>query len=122
MNKKCVICKKLLKGRQRKFCSAKCKNADTNNKHQNYVAQQRRGYKRKAKLLVLKGGKCEICNYNKNTAALCFHHINPKTKAFQIDIRHCSNTSWDNLLKEVKKCQLLCLNCHAEVHNPSFFT
>lgn len=122
MEKKCVTCKKNLTGRQRKFCSTKCKNQNTNNKHQNYIAQQQRGYERKAKLLKIKGGECEICQYKKNTSALCFHHIEPKNKSFQIDIRHCSNKSWDKLLKEVKKCQLLCLNCHAEVHNPSFST
>ena len=93
-----------------------------NNKHQNYVAQQRRGYERKTKLVEMKGGRCEICGYSKNQAALCFHHINPKTKSFQIDIRRCSNCSWDKLLEEVGKCQLLCLNCHSELHNPGFST
>jgi len=122
MDKRCSTCENKLTGRQKKFCSIKCKNADTNNKHQNYIAQQRRGYERKAKLLKLKGGCCEICKYNKNSSALCFHHIDPKIIFFQIDIRHCSNSSWNGLLKEVDKCQLLCLNCHAELHNPSFST
>jgi hypothetical protein len=122
MDKKCSTCKNKLTGRQRKFCSTKCKNANTNNKHQNYIAQQRIGYERKAKLLEMKGGGCELCKYSKNSSALCFHHLDPQNKSFQIDIRHCSNTSWSNLLKEVKKCQLLWLNCYAEVYNPSFST
>jgi hypothetical protein len=63
-----------------------------------------------------------MCGYNKNHAALCFHHIEPTLKSFQIDLRRCSNSSWDNLSKEVSKCQLLCLNCHAELHNPNFST
>jgi hypothetical protein len=93
-----------------------------NNKHQNYQTQQDRGYKRKARLVELKGGKCEICGYNKNQSALCFHHLEPSQKSFPIDIRKCSNSSWARLLSEADKCQLLCLNCHAELHNPAFST
>lgn len=28
------------------------------------------------------GGKCQECGYNKNIAALEFHHINPDEKEF----------------------------------------
>jgi hypothetical protein len=122
MEKNWLVCNLQLTGKQTKFCSPRCKLAFINNKHQNYVTQQRRGYERKAKLIEMKGGCCESCGYSRNQSALCFHHINPKTKSFQIDIRHCSNNSWNNLLSEAEKCQLLCLNCHSELHNPSFST
>ena len=122
MEKNCLVCAVLLTGRQRKFCSTKCKQTTINHKHQNYAAQQRRGHERKSRLVKMKGGGCEICRYDKNSSALCFHHLVPSTKSFQIDIRRCSNASWDRLVKEVHKCQLLCLNCHAEVHNPTFST
>jgi hypothetical protein len=118
----CIVCETTLNGRQRKYCSANCKFTFTNNKHQNYVSQQRRGYDRKAELIRSKGGKCEVCGNNKNRAALCFHHTKPHAKTFQIDIRKCSNSSWDRLVDEANKCMLLCLNCHAELHNPSFST
>src|SRR5689334_4286288 len=122
MENVCTVCGKSLSGKQKRFCSLGCKNNLTNNKHQNYQTQQDRGYKRKSELVNLKGGRCEICGYDKNHAALCFHHINPRTKSFQIDIRKCSNSSWDVLIQEASKCRLLCLNCHAELHNPSFST
>ncbi len=118
MTSQCIICNRALTGRQRKFCSLKCKNACTNNKHQDYSSQQRRGYKRKLELIAMKGGCCARCGYFKNVAALCFHHIDPSTKSFQLDIRRCSNNSWIRLVQEAHKCELLCLNCHAEVHNP----
>ena len=122
MEKVCVICEAPLTGRQTVFCSRRCKNASTNNKHQNYVSQQQRGRQRKQLLIQRKGGRCERCGYRRNEAALAFHHLEPADKSFPLDIRHCSNTSWDALLAEARKCQLLCLNCHAEIHNSEFST
>ena len=118
----CKTCNTPLVGRQTKFCSAICKGKFTNTKHQNYATQQKRGQDRKIALLEMKGSCCELCGYKKNLSALCFHHINPATKSFQIDIRKCSNSSWQQLVIEAEKCQLLCLNCHAEVHNPIYNT
>ena len=69
-------------------------------------------------LIRLKGAKCEYCGYNKNYAALEFHHPNPYEKNFQLDIRTLSNRRWDAVIIEAKKCLLLCSNCHAEEHNP----
>jgi hypothetical protein len=116
--KKCVTCNKPLRGRQRRFCSRRCKNLDTNNRHQSYAAQQLRGRARKLELIQLKGAKCGRCGYNHNSAALEFHHPDPHKKDFQLDIRILSNRRWDVILVEAKKCLLLCSNCHAEEHNP----
>ena len=81
-----------------------------------YENQKLRGLKRKYEMIQSKGGQCEICGYNKNISALDFHHIDPKNKEFQLDIRHLSNTSLDKIKKELDKCQLLCANCHRETH------
>lgn len=116
--KKCATCKGPLRGRQRRFCSLRCKNLDTNNRHQSYAAQQHRGRARKLDLIRLKGAKCEHCGYNRNYAALEFHHPDPLKKDFQLDIRILSNRRWDTILVEAEKCLLLCSNCHAEIHNP----
>jgi hypothetical protein len=58
------------------------------------------------------------CGYNKNTAALQFHHINPEDKLFQLDLRSLSNRKWSEIETEAEKCILLCSNCHAEYHHP----
>lgn len=67
-------------------------------------------------MIKLLGGCCSKCGYNKNYTALEFHHI--KDKSFGLDSRKISNTSMDKLLNELKKCILLCSNCHKEHHYP----
>ncbi len=67
----------------------------------------------KKKLVEYKGGKCEICDYNKCIGALEFHHKNPNEKDFTIGGK---SWSFDKLKKEVDKCILVCSNCHKEIH------
>jgi hypothetical protein len=62
---------------------------------------------RKLKLTQLLGGQCARCD---NNTDLEFDHIDPTTKLFNISGR--LGSSWDLLLDEVKKCQLLCKPCH----------
>lgn len=116
----CITCQGPLSGRQTKFCSRKCKHINTNSRHQVYVKQQERGAKRRLQLIELHGGKCCRCGYSKNQAAIEFHHRDPKTKKFGLDLRKCSNSSWEALVSEAEKCILLCANCHAEEHHPEF--
>ena len=115
---KCVNCRSKLKGRQRKFCSRACKNSYNNVNYQSYQAQQLRGIRRKIELIKIKGKECSLCGYSKNSAALEFHHVKPKEKSFQLDLRSLSNRKWENVLEEAEKCILLCSNCHAEHHYP----
>jgi RNA polymerase-binding transcription factor DksA len=85
-------------------------------KFNTYTRQKERGLKRKLELINYKGGKCEKCGYNKNIAALQFHHINPDEKTIKLDSRVMSASKMEDLYREVDKCVLLCANCHAETH------
>lgn len=85
----------------------------------NYVAQQRRAWSRKLELIRMMGGKCTCCGYDKNVAAMEFHHINPEEKDFPLDARHLSNTTMERIIEESKKCILVCSNCHKEIHYPA---
>lgn len=69
------------------------------------------------KLLCIdyKGGKCEICGYNKCQASLEFHHRDPSIKEFIIS-KYRTLKLTDECKKELEKCMLLCSNCHREVH------
>lgn len=64
--------------------------------------------------LAYKGGKCEKCGYNKCIAALEFHHIDPTKKEFGLGQGNIY--SFTRMKKELDKCQLLCSNCHREIH------
>lgn len=116
-NEKCLICSKLLKGLQKKYCSNKCKCNTSNAVYQNYTSQQKRGLERKYTALKLKGGECVVCGYSKNSASLEFHHINGD-KELKLTMRCFSNNKWSKILKELEKCEIRCANCHREHHNP----
>jgi len=64
---------------------------------------------RRLEFINLLGGACAVCGSKDN---LHFDHINPKKKEFRI------SKNWDApkavMLKELKKCQLLCNKCHRD--------
>jgi hypothetical protein len=84
----------------------------------NWDRQRSRHNKIKRDLVEQKGGACELCGYKKNYAALIFHHVDPSKKEIALDARSMGNISMKRLLDEFSKCQLLCSNCHCELHNP----
>jgi 5-methylcytosine-specific restriction endonuclease McrA len=98
----CIQCKKNTSVRKSSFCaSCNRKNLCRRNK---------------IKAVQLKGGKCQICHYDKCIQALQFHHIGEgrATKEFNISsIQH----DWKKMLPELEKCILLCANCHLELHS-----
>ena len=59
------------------------------------------------------GGGCVVCGYSRCVRALVFHHLDPKKKDFLISRGHLS---WEKIKAELKKCVLLCSNCHGEAH------
>jgi len=76
------------------------------------------GRKKKIKAVEYKGGKCKKCGYKKCINALEFHHRDPSTKNDQW--KTMSGWKWSRILKELHKCDLLCANCHREVHYDTF--
>ena len=58
--------------------------------------------------------KCQVCGEN-HIACLHFHHLNPKEKDCAI-AKLVHSKSKIRLLKELKKCVVLCANCHAKEH------
>lgn len=76
------------------------------------VAKRRRKVKEMA--IGYKGGKCQVCSYNKYQGALDLHHLDPNTKEFGIGDKGYTR-SWEKVKKELDKCILVCANCHREI-------
>jgi predicted HNH restriction endonuclease len=83
------------------------------NKEEIYKKRTDRKRKLKRELIEMLGGKCSKCGYNKCEAALDFHHEGNKEESITILLK---NDSKQRILKEIKKCILLCANCHRELH------
>lgn len=78
------------------------------------VKQWRKNFK--TRIVLSMGGCCRICGYNKCYEALELHHINPLEKEYTISSIRANCTSWLKVVEELRKCILLCANCHREVH------
>lgn len=63
------------------------------------------------------GSNCGACGYNKCIQALELHHLDPNEKEFSFGSVRANPISWEKIVKELRKCVLLCSNCHREVHN-----
>lgn len=62
------------------------------------------------------GNECMICGYNKCSAALEFHHRNPKQKELEISKFAGNNKLNYKQVRELEKCILICCRCHREAH------
>lgn len=76
--------------------------------------EKRRRYKREF-LEFLFEQKCLKCNED-HPACLEFHHRNPDDKEYQISA-NAGLIPFRTLLKEIKKCDILCANCHRKLHS-----
>lgn len=76
------------------------------------VSHRRR--KVKELLVAEAGGRCVLCGYDRCLAALEFHHLDPEEKSFGIAMRGVTRAIAE-AREEVRKCILVCGNCHAEL-------
>jgi 5-methylcytosine-specific restriction endonuclease McrA len=78
-------------------------------------AVQRRREKVRLMAVSYKGGRCQVCGYDRCIEALEFHHLDPTQKDFGISKKGYTR-SWEKVKAEIAKCTLLCANCHREIH------
>lgn len=96
------------------YCSKACCSQYNYNKNPGLSIQRmekkrtrRRGWLNKYKLA--KG--CEECGYNTHGEALHFDHIDQSTKHHEISAMY--GMKLEKIFKEIRKCRVLCANCHA---------
>jgi hypothetical protein len=66
-------------------------------------------YKRRLRAIEYLGNKCLDCGYSKNPDGLEFDHIQPRNGRISL---LAMNRSWESLVKELNKCELVCGTCH----------
>jgi hypothetical protein len=83
-----------------------------------YLIEAVRKRRKKVRQMAIdhKGGRCQICGYERCPEALEFHHLDETGKDFGISDKGYTR-SWSRIKQEIEKCLLLCANCHREVHS-----
>lgn len=85
-----------------------------NKKNDVYMRERRKS--RRNSLIDIRGGKCEVCGSKEN---LEFDHRERTTKIFNLSGCHLDK-SWDKIIQELEKCDLLCSDCHREHTNEQY--
>jgi hypothetical protein len=61
------------------------------------------------------GGRCFGCDRTGPAPIYEFHHLDPAEKDFGVASDGVPRR-WEVILAELRKCVMLCANCHREVH------
>ena len=83
-------------------------------KHSEKVKEWRRNTKKKTVLAM--GGKCQCCGYDTCYEALELHHLDPNVKDLTFSKIRANPKNVLSMKEELKKCILVCANCHREIH------
>jgi len=90
--------------------------AQSKSKELGWASKVRAAAKKKY-VVELFGNKCQECGRAGPPAIFDFHHRNPEDKAETLDSgRSLFSASWETVRLELKKCDLLCANCHRLKH------
>ena len=91
---------------RRHYQKHKKKYSEKNKKTKRIIIEKFKEYKKTL--------KCSRCEEN-NPVCLDFHHKNPSEKEYVIN-RMIRTFGWSRIMKEIKKCEVLCSNCHRKEH------
>ena len=122
--KQCKTIKDLTEFTAKGGCCAECAkqkarewyaNAKTNPEYRKKLTKQgtERARKSKNKIVDYFGNKCHDCNGVFPNCCYDVHHLDPAEKDFNLSAKRGFD---DVLIEELKKCVLLCSNCHRIRH------
>ena len=103
--------------KKNKFCDLCKHEKELNRAKTRYQTRKRAIHIMKSVLIHLSGGCCCSCGYKGNQSSLVFHHRDPKEKLFTLDVSTIMKKDIEAVLQEHSKCDLMCHNCHADLHN-----
>jgi len=70
----------------------------------------------KLRIIEAMGDKCQCCGYSTCYQAMELHHLDPSKKELSFGKVIANPKKWSAIVTELRKCVLLCANCHREVH------
>jgi hypothetical protein len=76
-------------------------------------AVSKRRWKTKIELVEKLGSKCVECGFTGHPSSFHFHHTDPTSKSFSIN---GNKLLVSERYEELKKCELVCANCHSVKH------
>lgn len=69
----------------------------------------------KARMIEAMGSKCYLCGLVDVPQVYDFHHLEPLEKKFGFGGMRANPTAWSKAIVELRKCVMLCSNCHRKV-------
>lgn len=73
----------------------------------------------KRRIVEAFGNKCGQCGQSFPDEVYDLHHINPEEKDFSLGGIRANSISWKRVVIELRKCVLLCANCHRMIEHNS---
>lgn len=102
------------------YCSLSC-SAKAHHKERDQSGENNPRYRGKQDYVdqIKKEGECKLCG-EERVQALCFHHKNAENKVESVSrMAQRGKYSLEQVKEEVKKCNLICFNCHQIYHSNS---
>jgi len=98
------------------ICEREIKDNKGNKSKCNTCTTKLRRYVIKRDAVKYKGGKCIKCGWFGEISVFDFHHREPNEKEFNLSSVGVTTRKWNDVKKELDKCDLLCANCHRQIH------
>ena len=124
----CLVDKELsdfyFRSKAKGILQSRCKECQNNSKYEYYLdnkdkIKQRKNDRRAIATEFVRNIKlasgCSLCDENE-PIALDFHHLDPAEKGDRISNMTKERRTLKDIEAEIKKCILLCSNCHRKVH------
>lgn len=98
------------------ICEKEITNQKRNRRLCGTCATNVRRYRARKFAVEYLGGKCNKCGWIGNISAYDFHHKDSNSKDYNLSGLNLASRSFENVKKELDKCELLCPLCHRLEH------